>query len=95
MRRRFDALVSRIAPYIDPLIYRVFAALPLTRFSEDPMLAATYRSQVIWEEAVRRGITMQQMVLLGTYTDIYRARMDDEWFYFQSLPVPKNVWIPA
>ncbi len=88
IRRWFDAQVSLLAPHVDALVYGFFAVLPITRFSREVERAATYRSQVIWEEAERRGIRMEQMTLLGAYVDIYRARINSSWFYFQSLPIP-------
>jgi D-alanine-D-alanine ligase-like ATP-grasp enzyme len=63
-------------------------ALGITRFGKDPSAAATYRSQVIWEEAARRGIEMEQLILLGSPTEIYRARIASRWAYFQSIPIP-------
>lgn len=52
--------------------------------------ARTYRSQVVWEEAERRGITMEQIVFLGSFSDVYRARIRDGWTYFESLPIPRS-----
>lgn len=52
--------------------------------------ARTYRSQVVWEEAARRGITMEQIVFLGSHSDVYRARIHDRWVYFESLPIPRS-----
>ncbi len=67
------------------------AAMPFAHLSREVEKAATYRSQVVWEEAARRGIVMEQLVLFGRGTEIYRARTGDGWFYFQSLPVPPEM----
>lgn len=63
----------------------------LIKVSTDPTRATTYRSQVIWEEALRRGISMEQLCVFGSYTDVYRARIEGRWEYFESLPIPTNL----
>ena len=69
----------------------ILAVLPITRFLHDPAGANTYRSQVIWEEAIRRGISMEQMSIFGIRTELYRAKIRDRWEYFLSLPVPAHM----
>jgi len=49
---------------------------------------------VIWEEAKRRGIKMEQVILFGKPLDHYRALRSlgevgrAHWIYFESLPIP-------
>ncbi len=76
-----------LARLFEPIIFRTFASLPGVSFSHDPNRAVTYRSQVIWEEAARRGIDMEQMIFFGRPTELYRARIHGAWRYFQSLPL--------
>lgn len=61
------------------------------KFGIDPSNARTYRSQVIWEEAKRRGIFMEQVFLFGMPTDIYRARVGNDLVMFKSIPVPPRL----
>lgn len=70
-------------------IFRLFG---LARMSDDRTRAASGRSELVWEEAARRGIRMQQIVMFGKYLEQYRARIGGRWIYFQSLPVP--YWLP-
>lgn len=72
----------------EPMFFRVLAHLPGAHFAHDPSKARTYRSQVVWEEAVRRGIRMEQLVFFKLYTDIYRAQVRGAWHYFISIPMP-------
>ncbi len=65
-----------------------FIKLRLWGVSNDPKTARTERSQVVWEEAIRRGITMQQMTVFGKPVEQYRARINGKWHYFESIPVP-------
>jgi hypothetical protein len=79
---------GRVFDSLEQIFLRAGSAMPFASFSRDVKKAATYRSQVVWEEAVRRGIEMQQVVLFGRGTEIYRASLHGRWFYFQSLPIP-------
>jgi D-alanine-D-alanine ligase-like ATP-grasp enzyme len=82
--------VGALANRIEPLFYRMIAGLPCSRFSKDVSKAVTYRSQVVWEEALRRGIEMEQLVFFGMPTEVYRARRSGPWRYFQSLPISQR-----
>lgn len=69
-----------------------FRLLSLAHFSTDIEKAASGRSKLIWEEATRRGIRMEQIVMFGKYLEQYRARIGGGWIYFQSIPIPH--WLP-
>ncbi len=84
------ALLGFISERIEPLNHRIFRTLRLTTSGHDATKARTYRSQVIWEEAIRRGISMEQLLFLGSHSDVYRARINGSWIYFESLPVPRH-----
>ncbi len=88
------ALIARwtgsLFDHLEQSLLRGLAAMPFARFSREVAGATTYRSQVIWEEALRRGIDMEHLMLVGRGTEIYRARLAGKWFYFQSLPIPQD-----
>lgn len=65
--------------------------LRMASMSRNRELACTYRSQVVWEEAARRGIDMEQLFIFGKPTEIYRARVHGRRIYFQSIPVPDEL----
>ena len=73
-------------------IVGAFRIAGLARFSDDRSRAASGRTELIWEEAARRGIPMQQIVMFGKYLEQYRAQIGGRWIYFQSIPVP--YWLP-
>ncbi len=88
--------LQRITIYLEKLLFSLSALLHIARFSDDPEKALTGRSKLIWLEAQRRGILMQQAVFFGKYIEFYRARLEKingqkGWFYFQSLPVPSEL----
>lgn len=62
--------------------------LHLVTFSDDATKACSDRSAVIWEEAKKRGIHMQQMIISSKPVEQYRAYMHNRWYYFTSLPIP-------
>lgn len=85
---RLYRLADWIFDHVEQLLLRVLALMPFASLSNKVEGAATYRSQVVWEEAVRRGIEMRQVLVFGKATEIYRARIGERDFYFQSLPIP-------
>lgn len=90
--RAFMHSMQRLLTHVDSYSYRALAFFGAIRFSSEVSRASTYRSQVIWEEAQRRGIEMEQMVTFGRYSEMYRARIDGTWVYFESLPLPMKMF---
>lgn len=76
---------------MDVIHTAVMQRIGAVRWGTDPQKARTYRSQVIWEEAARRGIRMEQMFLFGMASDVYRAHLRGAWHYFKSIPLPPEV----
>jgi hypothetical protein len=89
--RRLEYLARVLMEWLDGWHTRSLARLGVIRFGMDLAKARTYRSQVVWEEAQRRGIEMQQVILGGAYTDVYRAMLRGRWHYFKSLPIPDEL----
>ncbi len=77
---------------VNKILVGFFRMIGVARLNEDRTKVATGRSELIWEEAHRRGIKMQQVVMFGKHLDQYRAKIDGKWFYFQSIPTPH--WLP-
>lgn len=90
-----NSLLNRVRIAIADVVLAAFIEcvlfLRIARTSRDKNRACTYRSQVVWEEAERRGIDMEQILLFGTPTEIYRARVNGKRIYFQSVPVPDHM----
>ncbi len=82
---------DRLYAIAEPAFFRLLAHTPGSRFQHDPTKARTYRSQVVWEEAVRRGIHMEQLVFWKLFTDIYRADVRGRRHYFISIPLPPGI----
>jgi len=70
------------------VFFETFLFFKLAHLSSDINQAKTFRSRVVWEEAKRRGIEMQQLIIFGKPTDQYRAKIKGKTVYFHSLPIP-------
>ncbi|MEI7709493.1 MAG: hypothetical protein WCI76_02150 [bacterium] len=68
-------------------VFEIFSLFKIARFSSDMDLANTLRSRVIWEEATRRGVKMEQAIFWKQPLDYYRANIKGQTFYFKSVPI--------
>ncbi len=85
------SFVKHFADSVPEFLFRTLAFLKLAKFSADIERANSFRSRIIWEEAHKRGIQMQQVIFLGKPLDHYRARLKvknkKKNFYFESIPI--------
>jgi D-alanine-D-alanine ligase-like ATP-grasp enzyme len=84
---------QKTANKIEKILFTILYYIGLVRYNgNDITKAPTGRSKIIWEEAIKRNIPMEQVIMFGKPIDYYRAKIDTKrngkWFYFQSLPVP-------
>ncbi len=83
-----------LSSFIEKSIYKVFGFFHVFSYSQDIDLAITGRSKLVWEEARKRGIPMEQIRIFGRPIELYRAIIpgnNDKFFYFQSLPIPPSI----
>lgn len=94
--RRAPKFIKNFADWLINFSFKFFTWVRLARFSEDISRANTFRSRVIWEEALRRGIRMEQLILFGKPIDYYRAWVrgaennKPKEIFFQSMPIPSE-----
>ncbi len=69
----------------------ILSTLRIIRFSKDQSKAVSGRSELIWKEAARRGIEMEQVLFLWRPLEYYRAKIGGRWEYFQSIPIPRRL----
>ncbi|MEX2028915.1 MAG: hypothetical protein WD963_00320 [Candidatus Paceibacterota bacterium] len=76
---------------IPKFLFETLAFLKIVKFSSDINKAHTFRSRIIWEEAERRSIVMEQVMFLDKPLDHYRAKLKIKNkiknFYFESIPI--------
>lgn len=88
---RTESWLRTLLTRLDRFNYGFGLRIGLLRINHDVTKAASYRSQVVWEEAQRRCIDMEQLFLLTSRTEVYRAKIRGQWFYFESLPIPQEL----
>ena len=85
---RAPKFLKNFVDWLGVALLRVLAFLRLAKFSADIEKVKTFRSRVVWEEARRRGIKMEQLFLFGKSLDYYRAEVKGKTIYFESIPIP-------
>ena len=98
---RAPKFLKNFVDWLSVSLLQVLAFLKIAKFSGNIEKVKTFRSRVIWEEAKRRGIKMEQVILFGRPLDYYRALRSParpagelgevgraHWIYFESLPIP-------
>lgn len=75
------------AGWIPVALFNILLSLKLASFSSDIDKASSFRSKIIWEEAKRRGINMEQIFLGKKPLDWYRAKINGKNIYFESIPI--------
>ena len=83
---------QRLASLLEKGLYTLFSVAGIVYFNNDIEKALTGRSKLIWEEAKKRSINMEQVVIFGKHIEFYRATIAGKLFYFPSLPIPP--WLP-
>ncbi len=83
--------LKRFVDWLPSLFFRVLSWCGAVKFGDDIEKTLTFRSRVVWEEAKRRGIDMQQVIAFGKHLEIYRAKINGRYEYFESLPVPPHL----
>lgn len=72
-----------------PAFFGMSATLGLGRIIKTPDEVTTDRTRVLWEEAARRGITMQEFRPFGLPRNIYFASYRGDTRVFDGLPRPR------
>ncbi|KKS10319.1 MAG: hypothetical protein UU66_C0047G0004 [Parcubacteria group bacterium GW2011_GWB1_41_5] len=79
--------VKDFVDLVPEFLFRTLAFFKLVEFSPFIDKAYTFRSRIIWEEAKRRGIVMEQVIFRSRPLDYYRAILNGKFFYFESIPI--------
>lgn len=83
---------NQLGNAVEKILHSFLSSVGMVRFSKDVDKASSGRSQLVWEEANRRGIPMEQIVIFGKHIEHYRAKINNKNYYFESLPIPP--WFP-
>ena len=73
--------------WVPIFLFNTLVKFKLGYFSSDIDKAKSFRSRVIWKEALRRGINMEQIIIGNKPLDWYRAKINGRVIYFESIPI--------
>ena len=59
------SFVKNFVDFIPSFLFETLSFFKLVKFSSDIDKAYTFRSRIIWEEAKKRGIIMEQIIFLS------------------------------
>jgi hypothetical protein len=89
--------LNTVAELILRTLTKVLILFKIAKFSSDSNLKLSPRAEVLKEEAVRRGIKMETLIVGNKVTDNFRAQIKGRTIYFTNLPRPQEtpalVWI--
>ncbi|MES2023725.1 MAG: hypothetical protein V4439_03505 [Patescibacteria group bacterium] len=80
-----------LANFVEKILLTSSHFLGIVKYDDDIEKSLNGRSKLIWEEARRRGIDMKQIIVFGKPVDQYKAIINGQTIFFQSIPVP--LWI--
>ena len=85
------SFIKNFADLVPKFLFETLVFFKITEFSGDISRANNFRSRIIWEEAKKRGILMEQVIFFGKPLDQYRALLKignkNKYFYFESIPI--------
>ncbi len=79
--------LKNFADRVPVFLFEILVKLKLAHFSSDIEKVSSFRSRVIWEEAIARGIRMEQIFIGRRPLDSYRAFVTSSPIYFESIPI--------
>lgn len=92
VRNQYAKATHPVVQAVERMVMGTLAHTPLIRASSEITSSEAFptgRLRVIWKEALRRGIPIELLTILGSTTEECRAKIQDKkWYYFQAIPVP-------
>lgn len=76
--------------WIGPLLTKALTFMRLGKISKKPEDDDSWRTRVLWEEAMARSIDMYEFRLFGIGHDIFVSKYQKEMRFFDVLPRPKG-----
>jgi len=85
--RFFLAIAEGITWALGWIFLTIGRLIGAARFSSDSSGTISDRSRLLWESAIRRNIHLEQLMVFGKPTDIFRVKHSGRTQYFTSLPL--------
>ncbi len=86
MRTLFGQWMYKLVSWLLTLMLKFWKWVGLVKYSTDGEKIKLGRARVLFDEAKRRGIPIEHVLFLGKSTDLFRAKVNGKWNYFQGLP---------
>jgi hypothetical protein len=84
-------ITNAILTILGQLSFFAGRALRLVSLSSDVETTVSNRSKLVWQEALRRGLDIKQVMLLRKPTDMFRIRHNGRTEFFTSLPLSPDL----
>lgn len=81
-------LLDRVWEALSVPFTRLLRLVRIISYDSDPLHVKTFRAKALWEEALRRGIPMKRILILGRDIDTYEAHVNGKALVFAGLPRP-------
>lgn len=89
----FSKLFDLFSFVFEKIFFSTLCFLRVAEMRKDIGDKIDLRSRMIWLEAKRREIPMEQFFILDHATDWYRAYLKGAWCYFISIPIPPKLYV--
>ncbi len=83
-------LAEHIVEALAHVFYHLGRLAGCITFNDNPANAASKRTELVWNEARRRGIPMRELVIFGKPTDHFITTVNGRTFFFESMPLPTD-----
>ena len=81
---------ERLEDYLIRVLIVFFTLVRVASFRSNDAEPISDRSRVVWDEAVLRGMQIEQMYIFHKATEHFRVRTKKKWHYFMSIPIPPS-----
>jgi D-alanine-D-alanine ligase-like ATP-grasp enzyme len=78
----------RLAGYVEIVLYTFLRMIGMATYNTDISKVSSGRSELVWIEARKRGLRMEQIKIFNRYIDNYRVFINGGIYYFESIPIP-------
>jgi D-alanine-D-alanine ligase-like ATP-grasp enzyme len=87
----FGRVADKVFEWLGLGIFHILKPIGLISINRDIKNIPYDRARVLWEEALARGIPIEELKAFNKSVDLYRAKLKGKWHYFMNLPRQEKV----
>ncbi len=91
VQSRLGQIMDKLGEWIGISVFHVLKPLGLIQINRDIKNIPYDRARVLWEEALARGLQIEELKPFGKSIDLYRVKLQNRWHYFMNLPRSEKV----